>query len=247
MRQCLACPTTYADDLTMCPACNGTRSARIAGAAAAGAIGGAADGVASRVKAAVHALLWDKEWTPNGVRWSGASMVLLEAPALLALPSVDGIQFLMVIPWMILISGLLIVCEVGGEWSEWLGRIFCGAQLLRTVRGLIMGTLFDGVGIQSLAMLLYCIALGGILGLLAQGYSHPKSPRLIRIVMPILTLNVVVCLAAWAMQEAPPPELDEDEPLPAAPTGPTKNNSPFDQIPEDAGKPPKPPELLPEN
>src|SRR4051812_20891715 len=100
MRQCLACPSTYADDLTICPACNGTRSARISGGAADSVVGVAAAGAVGRAKAAVRALLWDKEWTPNGMRWAGAAMIMLEGPALLALPAVDGVQFLMVIPWM---------------------------------------------------------------------------------------------------------------------------------------------------
>ncbi|MBA3685000.1 MAG: hypothetical protein H0W72_07135 [Planctomycetes bacterium] len=248
MRQCLACPLQFTDELTLCPACNSTRHVRLAGG------GGASDtGVVGALRQAVATILWDKDWTPNGIRWAGAAMVLLEAPALLLLPNIDGIAFLLIIPWMIMISGALIWFSAGGEWSEWLGRIFCGFELMRAARALIMGALFSGSLAESLAVLEYCVVLVSILMLLAQGYAHPKSPRWIRLILPLLLINLVLGAVAWATTEAEP-EFDEAEvTAPARPGAdrggaagqPTPNNSPFDLIPEDAGEPPPAPSFDP--
>jgi hypothetical protein len=212
MRQCLACPNQYQDDVALCPSCNSPRSVRIAGSAAAPGGGG---GLVDAVQHSVHEMLWGKEWTPNGVRWAGALMVMLELPSLLAMPRPEMV-FIMIIPFAILCSGALILFEVGGEWSEWLGKIFCGFEMVRAVRGALIAMAFGGFGLLVALQLIYGAVLIGILVLLVQGYSNPKSARLVRVLASIVLLNFVLCIAALiVLRSAERSAADTEERRPA--------------------------------
>lgn len=236
MRQCLRCSTRFADDLVACPDCNFNRSFSIAGTtriraavAAAPAAPAAGAAVAAMPAPALGAgSLDDGEWSPCGIRWAGITMIGMLFPLLVVAHFFQPESvFLLLMQWLTVLMGVALVAEKG--WAVWLAGLFAGASTLREVRGMLLSAAMGEWAAVAVGAL---VSTGLILALvmLAQGWDHPGTKRLVKPAVALVAINLLLVMFGGRVVASVGDEEDMGPPSAKSPAGRTEQT--FQQMQE---------------